>query len=78
MQKLSNSVITHVHSRVTQTFNQELWVPRQLGTEAISSRTSPLVQPIEGTVEGITRLLVIQVHFSDQPMENSSEVKDCT
>lgn len=64
MQELSNSVVTHVHGRITQTFDQEIGIPGQLGAETVGPCARPLVQPVEGTIKGVTSLLVVQVHFS--------------
>jgi hypothetical protein len=46
---MSNSIITHINSRVTQTFNQILLIKRHLGTQSIASRASPVFQPINSS-----------------------------
>jgi hypothetical protein len=66
MQQLGNSIVALIYSGVAQTFDQELWVPGQLGTEAIGSCTCPFVQPIQDGIEGIARLFIVCVHSRNQ------------
>ena len=68
VQELSDGVVRHIYGGVTEGFDEEVRVPGELGTETVSARTGPLVEPVEGLLECVTRFGGVSVHLSKQPV----------
>jgi len=65
---MCDGVVRHVDSRVGQTLDQPLGIPRQPRTQTERTSASPFVQPVQNTLEPIPSLLDVCVHLRDQPV----------
>ena len=68
VQVVSDSVVCHIDGRITQTLHKELWVPRDLRTQPVRTRTRPLVQPRQDTLEAVSRLCIVRLHLRYEPI----------
>ncbi len=66
LEVVCNGVVGHVDGRVAQRFHQVLRIPRQLGAETVRARTRPLLEPVDGALEGVAHLGAVGVHLRDQ------------
>lgn len=63
LDKVSNSVISHIDGRIRKRFNQELGVARKSGTQTEASRDTPFLKPANGFFEGLEDSIMISVEF---------------
>jgi len=66
VKEMSDSVVSHVDSRVGKRFDQELRIPRKFRTESVRSRARPLSQPPERSFESISSFGLISVHSREE------------
>lgn len=69
LEEVGEGVVGHVNGGVGEGFDEELWVPREFGAEAIRARASPFVQPGEDTFEAISGFRVVGVCFGEEPRD---------
>jgi hypothetical protein len=63
LDKMSNSVVSHIDGGIRKRFNQELGVARKSGTQTEASRDTPFLKPANGFFEGLEDGIMISVEF---------------
>ncbi|KAH3661532.1 hypothetical protein OGAPHI_006380 [Ogataea philodendri] len=65
VEKMRHSVVGVVDSRVGKRFNKVLWIPWDSGSQTVTSRNSPVLQPVENTFKSVSALSAVCVQVGE-------------
>jgi hypothetical protein len=66
LKQVGDGKVGHVNGRVAQTLHQELLVPWELGSQTVTPGACPLIEPVEHTLELMSRLREVSIHASEE------------
>lgn len=70
VENVRHRIVRHVDGRIAQTLNEELGVPREVGTQAIRTRACPLFEPAN-----LFRGAIWSIHISlDRTIERTKNI----